>query len=354
LSLALSTLLAAAGQSVASAAAARDSARLDFRIAPTREGKSRLGDDQIKRYTADLHDHGPEAGRKSKEPYAWFETKAKDDGRLITAQREGRTYVLLSAKPDEIMLARDDPKDCWGLRRVAAAKDRGCRPYLSLELDRAGGERLAALSKANIERPLAILVDDRMLSAPILRSMIADRAEITGMFTEEEIQQFAAALRAGMPKASEKEAASPSPDRPAVAPVAEGLVRSEVLSREFARLLAGMVAEQKKSGGKMPEGWDTPQFVTRAFQELEKVNPKQFLVTPVLEKQFAAGKFDDAAAAEGIKQTAKVLKDFGVTLPAMSSYVLTQFQAGKLHGARLELARRMLASNVGQLIEKLR
>jgi hypothetical protein len=46
------------------------------------------------------------------------------------------------------------------------------RPYVALTLDQEGSRRLEAVSSANIGRALALMVDDRIVSAPVLRATI--------------------------------------------------------------------------------------------------------------------------------------------------------------------------------------
>jgi preprotein translocase subunit SecD len=49
---------------------------------------------------------------------------------------------------------------------------------------------------SGLTRKLAIIVNGHVLSAPAIRGAIRDRAEITGDFTEEEVQELADALNA--------------------------------------------------------------------------------------------------------------------------------------------------------------
>jgi protein TonB len=62
----------------------------------------------------------------------------------------------------------------------------------------AAAARLAAATGAHLGRPIAILVDGRLISAPVLRSAIGNTAVISGSFSEEE----ARALTEGLDPAS--------------------------------------------------------------------------------------------------------------------------------------------------------
>ncbi|PIY16838.1 MAG: hypothetical protein COZ15_04065, partial [Elusimicrobia bacterium CG_4_10_14_3_um_filter_49_12_50_7] len=71
-------------------------------------------------------------------------------------------------------------------------------PYIELEFTKEGASEFAALTGANINRQLAIVLDNVVQSAPSIRSRIPDgKAIIEGMFSMEEARYLAIVLRAG-------------------------------------------------------------------------------------------------------------------------------------------------------------
>ena len=71
-------------------------------------------------------------------------------------------------------------------------------PYVSIEFDRKGGHIFSKVTGDNINRRLAIVLDDTVYSAPVIRTKIpGGQAQITGGFTMEEARVLAIALRAG-------------------------------------------------------------------------------------------------------------------------------------------------------------
>ena len=54
-----------------------------------------------------------------------------------------------------------------------------------------GARKMARASEMHIGKPIAILVDGKVLSAPIVRSVIGDRAAISGSFTKEVAESLA-------------------------------------------------------------------------------------------------------------------------------------------------------------------
>jgi len=71
-------------------------------------------------------------------------------------------------------------------------------PIVSVTVDfnEAGAKRFAQITAANMGKRLAIVFDGKLLSAPTIRSVIRDKAVITGQFTAAEAEVVANALNA--------------------------------------------------------------------------------------------------------------------------------------------------------------
>jgi RNA polymerase sigma factor (sigma-70 family) len=66
---------------------------------------------------------------------------------------------------------------------------------INVEFSEVGKELFAAITKENINKRLAIVVDGHLYSAPVIRSEISEgKAQITGSFTEEEAKALAAKI----------------------------------------------------------------------------------------------------------------------------------------------------------------
>ena len=71
-------------------------------------------------------------------------------------------------------------------------------PYVELILNSAGARLFEQISAANVKRRLAIVLDNRVYSAPVIQERIAGgRASITGNFDIKEARDLAIILRAG-------------------------------------------------------------------------------------------------------------------------------------------------------------
>jgi preprotein translocase subunit SecD len=68
-------------------------------------------------------------------------------------------------------------------------------PQIDIEFSELGKELFAAITKENINKRLAIVLDGKLYSAPVIRSEIpGGKAQITGSFTVEEANKLAAKI----------------------------------------------------------------------------------------------------------------------------------------------------------------
>jgi preprotein translocase subunit SecD len=76
------------------------------------------------------------------------------------------------------------------------------QPMVNFTLKPAGSDAFAELTGKNVGSGLAIVLDGRVESAPVIRSRIADRGQIEGNFTQQEVQDLVTKLRSGALPAS--------------------------------------------------------------------------------------------------------------------------------------------------------
>jgi preprotein translocase subunit SecD len=82
----------------------------------------------------------------------------------------------------------------------------GNEPYVALEFDSEGGRIFEKITADNVNRRIAIVLDNTVYSAPVVRERIGGgKASISGNFTMEEAKDLAIILRAGALPAPVKE-----------------------------------------------------------------------------------------------------------------------------------------------------
>jgi preprotein translocase subunit SecD len=84
------------------------------------------------------------------------------------------------------------------LTSASAGFNQNEQPVVNIHFNSLGAKKFADVTKENVGKPFAIVLDNKVLTAPVIRSVILDgRAEISGDFTSQETSELALLLRAG-------------------------------------------------------------------------------------------------------------------------------------------------------------
>ncbi|MEI7835614.1 MAG: protein translocase subunit SecD [Planctomycetota bacterium] len=194
---------------------------LEFRIAPFSPNsgfaqvnpKSDLvvSNEEIQAYRKILETETPDQLTKRKDKYVWFPGRKREElgGSMVVAKGPRDTsYVLLSNRDGQTIL-KEQSGDSWALASARRGSDSYMRPAIDFSMDAVGANRMAALTgEFNAERVkgpsedasgahMAILLDDEVYSAPTIKSTIRSSGQITGRFTEKEVDDLVRILTAG-------------------------------------------------------------------------------------------------------------------------------------------------------------
>ena len=82
------------------------------------------------------------------------------------------------------------------LARIYADR-KGIEPVVGFEFDAIGKSKFGQLTERNIGKPLAIILDGTLYSAPVIRDRIPGSGIIEGNFTQDEVNELIAIMRAG-------------------------------------------------------------------------------------------------------------------------------------------------------------
>jgi SecD/SecF fusion protein len=154
----------------------------------------------------------------NKQPKAWWVPVAeKHEAAFLRNQEIDVRERTQDGKPVLEVLVVKDPYDVTGgyLARSSSGIDERGRPAVNFSFDSRGATLFGGLTGNNLpdlqgfERQLGIILDGSLYSAPGIRSTITDRGEITGDFTQQEVDDLVAVLNAGsLPAALRKEPSS--------------------------------------------------------------------------------------------------------------------------------------------------
>ena len=115
------------------------------------------------------------------------------EGTEIVVEREKQTNRVLNAY---LVAERADLTGAY-LTDARVQFDRQGRPIVGFTFNPEGGSIFGDLTRENIGTPLAIILDDLVYSAPVIRSQITMRGQIEGRFNPQEAADLAVVLRAG-------------------------------------------------------------------------------------------------------------------------------------------------------------
>lgn len=166
---------------------------LEFRILPTsEEGNSA----EFQAYLEALTTKGPKQASDNR--YIWCaieDPQTWPAGLGITGTFGEKKYVLCSNLPNEKMLHEGEKK--WKLKKAYPTFDEQGRRAIGFTFDEIAANRFYAVTSSNNDRPLAILLDDQVISAPRINSAIRSSGIITGSFSQTEVSDMVNKLNAG-------------------------------------------------------------------------------------------------------------------------------------------------------------
>jgi preprotein translocase subunit SecD len=90
------------------------------------------------------------------------------------------------------------------LKSARPQMDENGRPAVGFTLNNAGAAKFSQVTQQNIGKQLAIILDRKIQSAPVIQSQINDQGQITGTFTQAQAEELALVLRSGALPASLK------------------------------------------------------------------------------------------------------------------------------------------------------
>ena len=115
-----------------------------------------------------------------------FEVRLAEDTPTpgLVVSQVGNSARLVYLHP-EIVVSNDDIAQSWVYQDDAGGFG------VAMKFLPSGAERMQQATKAHVGRPLAILIDGKVVSVPVLRAPISDSATINGRFTQAEATRIA-------------------------------------------------------------------------------------------------------------------------------------------------------------------
>ncbi|MEO1584628.1 MAG: protein translocase subunit SecD [Planctomycetota bacterium] len=139
-----------------------------------------------------------EARRLLESPAAYFGQRG--DG-FVVEPYEGAEYMLLYSSRDKALL-QDESRGRWQVAQASETVDETGRPAVGFRMDPNGAVLLGNLTEQNVRERMAVLLDDRVITAPVLNSKISSNGIIQGIDSPDERRNIIRTLNAGTLSAS--------------------------------------------------------------------------------------------------------------------------------------------------------
>ncbi|MGA7325508.1 MAG: protein translocase subunit SecD [Rhodomicrobium sp.] len=112
-----------------------------------------------------------------------------DDALLPDAEHPGASILVHK----EVIVSGDDLSNAY-----AGYDNRSGEPAVDFEFNSRGAASFARVTRENVGKPFAIILDNKVVSAPVIRTAIeGGRGQITGNFNQAEVNRLALLLRSG-------------------------------------------------------------------------------------------------------------------------------------------------------------
>ncbi len=124
----------------------------------------------------------------------WFGGKIPNDTEICTQEvitSDGRKVTLYWPLNKVSVVAGSD------LKTAKRGQDRWGDPVVNFYLTREAGKRFERTTKEYLKKRIAILLDKKIISVPVVQSVISDEGDIEGGFTVQRAEDLALKLRSG-------------------------------------------------------------------------------------------------------------------------------------------------------------
>jgi len=130
------------------------------------------------------------------DPAAYFDNYG--DTGYVVEEYQGDYWMLSYDVPGARLTQETQEREGeWSVSRASRGQDRTGRPAINFRMDANGARLLGRLTSAHEGDNMAILLDDEVYTAPNLITTISRNGQITGSFTNEEIDYIIRVLNAG-------------------------------------------------------------------------------------------------------------------------------------------------------------
>ena len=274
-----------------------------------------------------------------------------ESSRLFFLWTKNRFDVLERQKA--IVLFSEALLDGSTIQRAQVSNDQFGKPEVDFTLNMEGGKKFSKITEVNVGKRMAIVLDGKILSMPVIRERIpGGQVRISGNFTLKEAQDLALVLRAGafpVPlQVSEQRTVGPSLGRDSI----EAGVRAAIIASIAVVLfmlvyykLAGLIADIALALNMFlllgVLAWLnftlTLPGIAGMILTLGMAVDANVIIFERIKEELRAGKTVNAAVEAGFGKAFRTILDSNITT-LIATFVLSQFGTGPIKGFAVTLS----------------
>lgn len=115
--------------------------------------------------------------------------------RLAESERaDGLTEAVVPPGRSKVYLHSNNILTDEDVSSVTFGRDENGGVSITIQIEEAGAKRLAEATRSHNGKPMAILLDGKVITAPVIRSEFSSTARITGNFSNAELARLFSAL----------------------------------------------------------------------------------------------------------------------------------------------------------------
>lgn len=239
------------------------------------------------------------------------------------------------------------------IQRAQVSNDQFGKPEVDFTLNMEGGKKFSKITEVNVGKRMAIVLDGKILSMPVIRERIpGGQVRISGNFTLKEAQDLALVLRAGafpVPlQVSEQRTVGPSLGRDSI----EAGIRAAIIASIAVVLfmlvyykLAGLIADIALALNMFlllgVLAWlnftMTLPGIAGMILTLGMAVDANVIIFERIKEELRAGKTVNAAVEAGFGKAFRTILDSNITT-LIATFVLSQFGTGPIKGFAVTLS----------------
>jgi preprotein translocase subunit SecD len=108
----------------------------------------------------------------------------------------GLTEATVPGTDTKVYLHKEAVITNEDIAEAQAVKDKNSDNYaIEMSLTKEAGERMARVTGEHLDKPLAVLVDGKLIAAPTVRTKVGQRVLLTDKFTKEEAEKLVQGIK---------------------------------------------------------------------------------------------------------------------------------------------------------------